>query len=35
MIQTVMGELPAGELGVTMCHEHLAVDLSPDRKSVV
>ena len=31
MIQTVMGELPAGELGVTMCHEHLAVDLSPVR----
>lgn len=31
MIQTVMGELPASELGVTMCHEHLALDLSPVR----
>lgn len=31
MIQTVMGELLASELGVTMCHEHLALDLSPVR----
>ncbi len=31
MIQTVKGAIPASELGVTMCHEHLALDLSPVR----
>ena len=31
MIQTVKGAIPAEELGITMCHEHLAVDLSPVR----
>lgn len=31
MIQTVKGAILASELGVTMCHEHLALDLSPVR----
>ena len=32
MIQTVNGPISVKELGVTMCHEHLAVDLSRVRK---
>ena len=32
MIQTVNGTIDATELGITMCHEHLALDLSPIRK---
>ena len=28
MIQTVNGPISVKELGVTMCHEHLAVDLN-------
>lgn len=31
MILTVNGEILPEELGITMCHEHLAVDLSPVR----
>lgn len=31
MIQTVTGEISPYELGITMCHEHLALDLSPVR----
>lgn len=31
MIQTVNGEISPEELGITMCHEHLALDLSPVR----
>ena len=32
MINTVKGRIDAGSVGVTMCHEHLALDLSPVRK---
>lgn len=32
MIQTVLGDIKASELGITMCHEHIAMDLSPVRK---
>ena len=32
MINTVKGRIDAGAVGVTMCHEHLALDLSPVRK---
>ena len=28
MIQTVLGPIAPEELGVTMCHEHLSVNLS-------
>ncbi|MFZ2539477.1 MAG: hypothetical protein WAX04_11320 [Oscillospiraceae bacterium] len=28
MIETVLGSIQASELGTTMCHEHLAIDLS-------
>ena len=28
MIRTVLGDIPAKELGVTMSHEHVAMDLS-------
>lgn len=31
MIQTVNGLIQPEELGITMCHEHLAIDLSPVR----
>lgn len=31
MIQTIKGPIAPEELGVTMCHEHLALDLSPVR----
>ena len=31
MIQTVNGKISPEELGITMCHEHLALDLSPVR----
>lgn len=31
MIQTVNGEISPEELGITMCHEHLALDLSAVR----
>ena len=31
MIQTVLGPIRPEELGVTMCHEHLAVNLSTVR----
>ena len=27
MIRTVKGDIDSSELGVTMCHEHLSVDL--------
>ena len=32
MIQTVLGEINQIDLGITMCHEHIAMDLSPVRK---
>lgn len=32
MIQTVCGPISASDLGVTMCHEHLAVDLAGVRR---
>ena len=32
MINTVEGRISAETIGVTMCHEHLAMDLSPVRK---
>lgn len=31
MIQTIGGLIPPEDLGITMCHEHLALDLSPVR----
>ena len=31
MIRTVCGEIEKKQLGVTMCHEHIALDLSPVR----
>ncbi|TCL60118.1 phosphotriesterase-related protein [Kineothrix alysoides] len=32
MIQTVLGDILPGELGVTMCHEHISMDLSHVRQ---
>ena len=32
MINTVEGRISGETMGVTMCHEHLAMDLSPVRK---
>ncbi|MEM1483597.1 phosphotriesterase-related protein [Oscillospiraceae bacterium PP1C4] len=32
MIETVLGPIAANELGTTMCHEHLAIDLSAVRQ---
>ena len=31
LVQTVLGAVSAKSLGITMCHEHLALDLSPVR----
>ncbi|MBW9212986.1 MULTISPECIES: phosphotriesterase [Terrabacteria group] len=33
MIHTVRGEKEPKDLGITMCHEHLSIDLSPVRKN--